>query len=90
MKYLNLFYFRFKGECIEGLNGLLLKLDQKDSGKDRLKTWVFPKFRESRSHVILGPLAYLKRKEGNSNTEVDTLCQQNFTSTIYILQEVHI
>lgn len=59
----------FKGEVIEGLCALFLKPSQEDKDKDRLKTWVFPKLGESRNFVIFGPLAYLKRKEGNSNTE---------------------
>ncbi|XP_034249525.1 uncharacterized protein LOC117650308 isoform X2 [Thrips palmi] len=59
----------FKGECIDGLNGLFIKPSEKDKDKNRLRTWVFPKFKEGRNFVVLGPLAYLKRKEGNSNTE---------------------
>lgn len=56
----------FKGECIEGLNGLLLKVPTQDKGK--LRSWIFPKFGQQRDWAIFGPLAYLKRKESCANT----------------------
>ncbi|KAE8743249.1 hypothetical protein FOCC_FOCC011129 [Frankliniella occidentalis] len=57
----------FKGECIEGLNGLLLKTSDKE--KETLRSWNFPKLKGRRDWVLFGPLAYLKRDESDYNTQ---------------------
>lgn len=62
------------------MNGLILKLGQQDKGKDKLKSWVLPKLGGSRNFALLGPLAYLKRKEENSNTEVVYIKSISFVS----------
>ncbi|KAK3923922.1 2-dehydro-3-deoxyphosphooctonate aldolase [Frankliniella fusca] len=57
----------FKGEYVEGLHGLFLKTSDKE--RETLRSWNFPKFKNRRDFVVLGPLAYLKRDESNFNTQ---------------------